>query len=128
MNDKNTVRFDPDKDERPEGRTDFERLDNQTDEEIAAAVAKDPDAAPLLEGDWPAHANIIIPVGGKETITIRVDKEVLEFFRAQGKGYQTRINIVLREFVEFQRRALHASLPGERKGEISVTRGRPPSE
>ena len=36
----------------------------------------------------------------KAVLNIRVDRDVLEFFRASGKGYQTRINAVLRAFKE----------------------------
>ncbi|MFN4100775.1 MAG: BrnA antitoxin family protein, partial [Pararhodobacter sp.] len=35
---------------------------------------------------------------------LRLDPEVLSFFRAQGRGYQTRINAVLRAYMEAQRR------------------------
>lgn len=56
MREKRTVNFNPETDDVPEGRTDFQRLDNQTDEEIARAVADDPEAAPLLKGDLPPDA------------------------------------------------------------------------
>ena len=38
------------------------------------------------------------PVASKTSISLRVDSEVLEWFKAQGPGYQTRINAVLRAF------------------------------
>ena len=38
------------------------------------------------------------PVGPKTSISLRVDADVLEWFKAQGSGYQTRINAVLRAF------------------------------
>ena len=38
------------------------------------------------------------PVSAKASISLRVDSDVLEWFRAQGPGYQTRINAVLRAF------------------------------
>lgn len=38
------------------------------------------------------------PVSGKTSISLRVDAEVLEWFKAQGPGYQTRINAVLKAF------------------------------
>ena len=40
----------------------------------------------------------VAPAKGKARITIRLDDEVLEWFKAQGAGYQTRINLVLRAF------------------------------
>ena len=38
------------------------------------------------------------PVSSKTSISLRVDADVLEWFKAQGPGYQTRINAVLRAF------------------------------
>jgi uncharacterized protein (DUF4415 family) len=38
------------------------------------------------------------PVPGKELISLRIDQDVIEWFKAQGPGYQTRINSVLRAF------------------------------
>jgi uncharacterized protein (DUF4415 family) len=39
----------------------------------------------------------------KEQVTIRLDRDVLAWFRAQGKGYQTRINALLRAYMEAHR-------------------------
>jgi uncharacterized protein (DUF4415 family) len=38
------------------------------------------------------------PIPSKELISLRIDQDVIEWFRAQGPGYQTRINSVLRAF------------------------------
>ena len=38
------------------------------------------------------------PVSPKELISLRVDQDVIEWFKAQGPGYQTRINAVLRAY------------------------------
>ena len=38
------------------------------------------------------------PVSSKELISLRIDQDVIEWFKAQGPGYQTRINSVLRAF------------------------------
>ena len=40
------------------------------------------------------------PVPSKAQLTIRVDREVLDWFRAQGRGYQTRINALLRAYMD----------------------------
>lgn len=39
----------------------------------------------------------------KKQVTLRLDADVLEWFRAQGRGYQTQINALLRAYVEAQR-------------------------
>jgi uncharacterized protein (DUF4415 family) len=77
--------------------TDDVRVDAMTDDDIARAVADDPDTVPL-DLDW-TKARLVIPPG-KEVVTLRLDIDVLGWFRAQGKGYQTRINQVLRVWYE----------------------------
>ena len=73
--------------------TDWDRLDAMQDEDIDTS-----DIAPLDESFF-ANAELRMPKT-KKTITMRVDPEVLEWFRAQGKGYQTRMNAVLRMYME----------------------------
>jgi uncharacterized protein (DUF4415 family) len=93
------TRVSSDEARRLKGETDYARLDSMTDDDIAKAVADDPDAPPL-DVDWD-KANIVIPPG-KDIITLRLDRDVLEWLRAQGKGYQTLINQVLRAFYDAQ--------------------------
>jgi uncharacterized protein (DUF4415 family) len=78
------------------GKTDWAAFDALTDEQIEAAVRKDPDAVPL-DFDW-SEAVLVIPPK-KKAISIRVDEDVLDFFKTDGDGYQRRINAVLRSFV-----------------------------
>jgi uncharacterized protein (DUF4415 family) len=73
--------------------TDWERVDALTDDEIDAN-----DILPL-DDEFFANAELILPEP-KQAITIRVDKEVLDWYKSQGKGYQTRMNAVLRMFME----------------------------
>ncbi|NVJ94328.1 MAG: BrnA antitoxin family protein [Marivivens sp.] len=40
----------------------------------------------------------------KQAISLRVDRDVLEFFKSGGKGYQTRMNAVLRAYMKSQKR------------------------
>jgi len=81
-------------------RTDCARLDAMTDEDIARAVADDPDAAPL-DLDW-TKVRLVLPPG-KENVTLRVDRDVLAWFRGTGKGFHTRMNAVLRVYMEAHR-------------------------
>ena len=57
---------------------------------------------PELNDDFWANAKVVMPKK-KEQISIKVDRDVLEYFRKDGPGYQTRMNAVLRSFVEAQR-------------------------
>ena len=45
------------------------------------------------------EARVVIPVA-KQAISIRLDRDILEFFRATGPRYQSQINAVLRSYVE----------------------------
>ena len=79
------------------GKTDWARVDALTDEDIAKAVASDPDAVPI-DLDW-SDAVLVIPPK-KKAISIRVDEDVLDYFKSQGDGYQRRINAVLRSYMQ----------------------------
>ena len=83
--------------ERRKGKTDWAAVDPLTDREIAEAVRSDADAVPL-DVDW-SEAVLVIPPK-KKAISIRVDEDVLDFFKQQGAGYQRRINAVLRSYME----------------------------
>lgn len=93
--------------DRRRSRTDWEYLDRVTDEEIAAAVARDPDAVPL-DVDW-SEAVLVVPPK-KKAISIRVDEDVLDYFKKEGAGYQRRMNAVLRSYMHQTRKK-----PGRKK-------------
>lgn len=61
----------------------------QTDAAIRKAVDNDPDSF-VPDATWLRRA----------TVTLRLDPDVLSWFRREGRGYQTRINAVLRAFVQ----------------------------
>lgn len=86
------------------GRTDWRRVKAQTDAEIEAAIADDPDAAPALDAAWFERAEAVMPEP-KVAISLRVDRDVIEWFKAQGAGYQTRINAVLRSFMDLSNKS-----------------------
>lgn len=85
--------------DRRRGKTNIEKLLKLSDAEIRRAVAKDPDSAPIVGSDWFAKARVINRPA-KRAISIKLDEDVLAFFRSQGVGYQTRINAVLRAYME----------------------------
>ena len=79
-------------------RTDWECVAAVTDEEIEQAVAEDPDAE-LLDAEWFRTAELVVPSAEKTRINIRLDKDIVAHFKEQGRGYQTRINDVLKAYV-----------------------------
>ena len=84
------------------GRTDWARVDAMTDEDIDRAMRDDPDWAGFEDIDW-AKAEVVFPTP-KQSISIRVDQDVVDFFKSTGKGYQTRMNAVLRHYVHEQKK------------------------
>ena len=66
----------------------------------ALRAAGDYEGPQEFEVDW-SRARLVIPEA-KTPVSIRLDPDVLAFFKAQGKGYQTRINAVLRAYMEAQ--------------------------
>lgn len=84
-------------------QTDWARVDAMTDEEIERAMRDDPDWKDHMDIDW-SKAKMVIP-DRKKPISIRLDPDIIDFFQATGKGYQTRINAVLRHFVDEQKRS-----------------------
>jgi uncharacterized protein (DUF4415 family) len=88
---------------RGESKTDWARVDAMTDEDIERAMRDDPDWKDHMDIDW-SKATMVIP-DKKKAISIRLDPDIIDFFQATGKGYQTRINAVLRHFVEEQKRS-----------------------
>ena len=81
-------------------RTDWKRLRSSSDREIRDAIEKDPEARPTDAKFW-KKAKVVLPQP-KQTITMRLDADLLLWLRRQ-KGYQTRINAVLRIYMEAQK-------------------------
>lgn len=84
-------------------QTGIKRRRRVGDATIRRAVAADADTF-LPDADWFARARIVMPEP-KKLVTLRLDADVLDWFRHRGRGYQTRINAVLRGFVAARRRA-----------------------
>ncbi|MCW7551767.1 BrnA antitoxin family protein [Endozoicomonas gorgoniicola] len=72
--------------------TDWKQLAAMEDEDI------DTSDIPELDDEFFNQAELRVPV--KKPVTIRLDSDVLEWFKEQGQGYQTRINHLLRKYME----------------------------
>ena len=79
------------------GKTDWKRLDSLHDKDIRSAIESDPEVRPT-DADFWKKARVTLP-RPKQTITIRLDADLLSWLRGQ-EGYQTRINAVLRTYME----------------------------
>ena len=80
-------------------KTNLERFDSLTDDEINTSDI------PPLDNSFFKNAKLRMPET-KTTITIRIDPDVLQWFKQQGKGYQSKMNAVLRLYAD-----AHKQLP-----------------
>lgn len=80
--------------DRRRGATDPERLRAMSDEGIEASAAADPDNPVWTEAELHAAELVQPDPEPKVPVSIRLDAEVLDFFREGGRGYQSRINSV----------------------------------
>jgi uncharacterized protein (DUF4415 family) len=75
----------------------MKRIETLRDEDI------DYTDIPALDEDFFKNARVLVPPG-KRQLTIRLDADVLAWLKAQGKGYQSRINAILRMYYEAHRK------------------------
>jgi len=73
-------------------KTDWNRLEKTKDEDI------DYSDIPELDDAFFKNAEVRMP--SKKSVTIRLDSDVLAWFKGQGKGYQSRINKLLRVYMD----------------------------
>ncbi len=84
---------------RGESQTDWARVDAMTDEELEASIDYEE------EGEFDISQGMPGIPGWDNHLMVRVDPDLMAWFKAQGNGYNTRVNAVLRDYVEAQRRA-----------------------
>jgi uncharacterized protein (DUF4415 family) len=83
------------KNTKKQSRTDWARIDAMRDEDI--------DTSDIPEQGPDFFQNAVLWPGLKKQITLRIDPDVLTFFRKQGRGYQSAMNAVLRKYMEARR-------------------------
>jgi uncharacterized protein (DUF4415 family) len=81
-------------------KTDLKRIRAKTQDELESDIAADGDWRDI-PADWHKQAEAIMPVA-KRPISIRLDCDVLNWFKRKGRGYQTRINAALRAYMKSQ--------------------------
>ena len=90
--------------------SDLAKVDATTDEDIARQIVEDPDTAPELTDEWFDKADLhygetLLRRGRgrppldtpKKLVSLRLDRDVIDAFRAGGPGWQSRINAALRK-------------------------------
>ena len=81
----------------------FEVPSPEEDAQITAAAWTDPDNLPLTDAElqqFKRGRGRPLGSGKKEQVTLRLDAEILEQFRATGNGWQSRINEALRDWAK----------------------------
>lgn len=81
------------------GRADLSRLRRLTDAEIKRTAP--PELVDLPDKFW-KNASLVLPVA-KKAISLRIDEDILSWFKASGARYQSRINAVLRSYMDHMR-------------------------
>ncbi len=74
-------------------KSDLPRIDAMSDKDI------DYSDAPETDADFWQGAAVNSPAV-KQQVTLRIDPDIVDFFKSSGQGYQTRINAVLRSYVK----------------------------
>lgn len=95
------------------GGTDFKRLARLSDEEIERMAASDTDNPATSKDDW-ANAFIGLPPL-TVPVNAKFDSDVVDWFKSQGRGYQARMNAVLRRYMEVHRKGFGATETGAQR-------------
>jgi uncharacterized protein (DUF4415 family) len=82
---------------RGESCTDWNKVDFITDEELEHLIADDEDEQDVAP-DW-TKAKLVIPKP-RQSVHLRLDRDTIRFFKAQGKGHITRMQAVLKAYAD----------------------------
>ncbi len=83
---------------RGEDRTDWAKVDATTDADLERLTKDDPGE----QGPWSDDWQPMVPLP-KRHLNLRIDADIVEWFKAKGPRYQTRMNAVLRAYMEAER-------------------------
>ena len=86
--------------EKEGNRTDWAKVDATTQEDLKHRIAEDPDEQDL-EPDW-TRAELVMPAP-RQSVHLRLEPDVIAFFKAQGKGHISRMQAVLRAYADAHR-------------------------
>jgi len=86
-------------------KSDLSRVRALSDADIERIALEDPDAQPMTDEELTRAKKMrledFLPTT-KAKVCLRLDREVVTWFRARGRGYQTKINAALRAFIDSQ--------------------------
>lgn len=83
--------------------SELERVRAMSEEEVERAAREDPDARPWTDEELSRAVLVrmedFLP-RAKRAVSLRLDADVLDWFKSQGRGWQTRMNAVLKAYKE----------------------------
>ena len=85
---------------RAESRTDLAKADAMTDEQLEQLIAEDEDERGI-KPDW-TRAKLVLPQA-KQSVHLRLDRDIIAFFKRQGKGHISRMQAVIKAYVDAHR-------------------------
>jgi uncharacterized protein (DUF4415 family) len=86
--------------QKKQDKSDWIALKNMSEKDLESDIKSDPDSNSKIPKKW--KGMVIGMPETKEQISIRIDQDVLRWFRKKGSGYQTYINNILRSYVSAQ--------------------------
>ena len=89
--------------ERHGSKTDDAYIRNLSEDDLEQSIANDPDWKDIPP-NWHEGAEIVTP-GPKKLLSLRLDQDVVDWFKATGPGYQTRMNAALRAYVRARQKS-----------------------
>jgi len=84
------------------GRTDWKRIARLSDPQIERMAARDAENPATKKSDWAKSFIGSPPL--KAPVNAKFDVDVVDWFKSQGRGYQARMNAVLRRYMEVHRK------------------------
>ena len=103
---------------RERSKTDWKKVDSLSDRDIARAIEDDPDTFDP-GAEWLRKASVPRLALPKERLTVRFDADMVNWFKRQGRGYQTRMNAILRTYFEHARNSASSTKDKGKKGASS---------
>jgi len=85
---------------RADSRTDLTKVDAMTDEELERRIAEDEDERDL-KPDW-TRAKLVLS-SPKQSVHLRLEQDIIDFFKSHGKGHIARMQAVLKAYVDAHR-------------------------
>lgn len=82
---------------RSKSQTDLGRIDTMTDEALETIIAEDSDEKDI-QPDW-TKAKLILPKA-KQSVHLRLEEEIVAFFKSQGRGHISRMQAVLKAYAD----------------------------